>query len=123
MMRTVLALAVGFVLAGGAQPNNSPLDPTGVWNYSTTNEEGTPVTGTMEITGKPFAYTGVIRSSTGNPLQIVEVMTSPTAMIVLADIPNGGVAVIKVTRSEKGAYSAVWGAAPQIIPAKVERVK
>lgn len=123
MVRPVVALALGFVLAGGSQTNIPPLDPTGRWTYSTTSEDGAPVTGTMEITGKPFAYTGMIKSSTGNQLPIVEVMTSPTAMIVLADIPNGGAAVIKITRSPKGEYSAMWGAAPQIIAAKVERVK
>jgi hypothetical protein len=122
MTRIVFGVVLGLALASGAQ-SGIPLDPTGTWNYSTVSEDGTPVTGTLEISGKPYAYTGMIRSSTGMQLQIVEVMTTPKAMIMLADIPNGGAAVIKVTRSEKGEYSALWGAAPQIIPAKVERAK
>jgi hypothetical protein len=122
MTRTVIAVAIGIAL-GSVQPNTPPLDPTGTWKYSTVSEDGAPVTGTMEITGKPSAYAGTIASSTGMQLQIVEVMTSAKGMIVLADIPNGGAAVIRVMRSEKGEYSALWGAAPQIILAKVERVK
>ena len=100
------------------------IDPVGKWNFSTTNEEGTPTTGTIEISGKPGAYTGRISTSQGTTLQVGDVMTSKDVLLLLADLPDGaGTAVVKIIRSSTGAYSGHWGALRATIPAKVERAK
>ena len=100
------------------------LDPAGKWNFSTTNEEGTPTTGTIEITGKPGAYTGRITTSQGTTLPIGDVMSSKDVLLILADLPDGaGTAVVKIIRSSTGTYSGHWGALRATIPAKVERAK
>ena len=100
------------------------IDPVGKWNFTTTNEEGTPTTGTIEISGKPGAYTGRISTSQGTTLQVGDVMTSKDVLLLLADLPDGaGTAVVKIIRSSTGTYSGHWGALRAVIPAKVERAK
>ena len=100
------------------------IDPVGKWNFTTTNEEGTPTTGTIEISGKPGAYTGRISTSQGTTLQVGDVMTSKDVLLLLADLPDGaGTAVVKIIRSSTGTYSGHWGALRATIPAKVERAK
>jgi hypothetical protein len=100
------------------------IDPVGKWTFSTTNEEGTPTTGTIEISGKPGAYIGRITTSQGTTLQVGDVMTSNNVLLLLADLPDGaGTAVVKIIRSSAGTYSGHWGALRATIPAKVERAK
>ena len=106
------------------QGDAKSIDPVGKWNFSTTNEEGTPTTGMIEISGKAGAYTGRITTSQGTTLQVGDVMTSKDVLLLLADLPDGaGTAVVKIIRSPTGTYSGHWGALRGVIPAKVERAK
>ena len=106
------------------QGDAKSIDPVGKWTFSTTNEEGTPTTGTIEISGKPGAYTGRITTSQGTTLQIGDVLSSNNVVLMLADLPDGaGTAVVKIIRSSTGTYSGHWGALRGTIPAKVERAK
>jgi hypothetical protein len=123
-MSRVLSLVCLLSLVGLWQGDAKNIDPVGKWNFSTTNEEGTPTTGSIEITGKPGAYTGRITTSQGTTLQVGDVLTSPDVVLLLADLPDGaGTAVVKISKSSTGTYSGHWGALRGTIPAKVERAK
>jgi hypothetical protein len=122
-MRTlVLALALASITA--AQPRSvTTFDPLGKWTYSTVDDSGTPISGTMEITGKPGAYAGTIVSGPDRTLQINDVLTSPNAMVVFANLPDGAVAVIKVWQDADGKIQAGWGPIRSVIPATVARLR
>ena len=123
-MSRVFSLVCLVSLVGLWQGDAKNIDPVGKWNFSTTNEEGTPTTGTIEISGKPGAYSGRISTSQGTTLQVGDVMTSKDVVLLLADLPDGaGTAVVKIIRSSTGTYSGHWGALRAVIPAKVERAK
>ena len=122
-MRTlVLGLALASLVTY-AQPASRDFDPVGKWSYATRDDAGAPISGTMEISGTPGKYTGTIVSGPDRKIPITEVMTSPTGMIVLATIDNGGVAVIKVWKGPDGKLQAGWGAVREVITATVERAK
>jgi hypothetical protein len=120
-MRTlVLALAV-LSLAGLQTRPVTPFDPAGKWTYSTIDDQGAPISGTMEITGKPGAYTGTIVSGPDRTLQISDVLTSANGAVILANLPDGGVAVIKVWQGADGKLQGGWGPIRSVIPATVAR--
>ena len=122
-MRT-LALALALVSLTGAQARPvTTFDPAGKWTYSTLDDEGAPITGTVDITGSPGAYTGTIATGPDRVLQINDVLTSANAAVVLANLPNGGVAVIKMWKEADGTIQGGWGPIRSVIPAKVSRVK
>lgn len=125
MRNLLLAVALAATVSDVAFQAKPPaaFDPVGKWTYSTHDDSGTPISGTMEITGGPGTYTGTIASAPDRVLQISDVMTSPTGMIVIANIPDGGVAVIKVWKDETGKLQAGWGPIRAVIPATVERSK
>ena len=50
-------------------------------------------------------------------------LTSPNGMVVIANLPDGGVAVIKVWSDAAGKLQAGWGPIRTVIPATVERTK
>jgi hypothetical protein len=123
-MSRVFSLVCLLSLVGLWQGDAKNIDPVGKWNFSTTNEEGTPTTGSIEITGKPGAYAGRITTSQGTTLQVGDVLTSPDVVLLLADLPDGaGTAVVKIIKSSNGTFSGHWGALRGTIPAKVERAK
>lgn len=123
-MRT-LVLALALVSLAGAQAPRpvTTFDPAGKWTYSTLDDEGAPISGTMEITGKPGAYSGTIVSGTNPPLQINDVLTSTNGAVVLANLPNGGVAVIKMWQDADGKLQCGWGPIRSVIPATLARAK
>ncbi len=90
--------------------------------YETQNEQGTTITGSMEITGTPGAYKGTISSSDGAQIPVIEVMTSPHGMMLLGDLADGSV-VVRVLRDQSGALTAKWGPVRPVITAKVTRAK
>jgi hypothetical protein len=103
------------------QADRGMIDPLGKWTFSTTNEEGTPTTGTIEVTGKPGAYKGEITTNQGRVLPVTDLATSRDAIVILAELPDGaGTAVIKIARSGN-TYTGQWGALRGTIPAKVQR--
>ena len=119
-----LVLALALVSLAGAQARPAAtFDPLGKWTYSTLDDQGAPVAGTMEITGRPGAYTGTIVTGPNRTLQINDVLTSESAMVVLANLPDGGVAVIKVWKGADGTLQGGWGPVRSVIPATITRVK
>jgi hypothetical protein len=124
MRHLLFATVLVTFAAAGTQPRQAAsFDPTGKWTYSTHDDQGAPISGTMEIAGKPGAYTGTIVSGPGRELKVSDVLTSPNGMIVIADLPDGGVAVIKVWKDADGKLGAGWGPIRNVIPATVERAK
>jgi hypothetical protein len=125
MKNLLLAIALAATVADMSYQAKRPaaFDPTGKWTYATHDDSGAAISGTMEITGTPGTYGGTIASAPDRVLQISDVMTSPTGMIVLANIPDGGVAVIKVWKDAAGNLQAGWGPIRNVIPATVERAK
>ncbi|MGH2398871.1 MAG: hypothetical protein ACRDF6_03420, partial [bacterium] len=91
MTRTVLAGLLLLVSAAELQKSGPDyIDPAGKWTYSTKSETGDPATGTLEITGTPGAYAGKIISSEGREITIVDVLTSPKSIVIVAELPEGG---------------------------------
>ena len=50
-------------------------------------------------------------------------LTSPNGMVVFANLPDGGAAVIKVWTGADGKIQAGWGPIRNVIPATVTREK
>lgn len=121
MRNLVLAMALGASVSGTAQTRPAAFDPAGKWTYTTRDDAGAPIAGTMEISGKPGAYVGTLVSGPDRTLQISDVLTSPNGMVVIANLPDGGVAVIKVWKDAAGKLQAGWGPIRSVIPATVER--
>ena len=98
MRHLLFATLLVTFAATGVQPRQAAsFNPVGKWTYSTKDDEGTAISGTMEITGKAGVYTGTIVSGPGRELKISDVLTSPNGMVVIADLPDSaGVAVVKV---------------------------
>ena len=124
MRHLLFATVLVTFAATGVQPRQAAsFDPVGKWTYSTHDDQGAPISGTMEIAGKPGAYSGTIVSGPGRELKISDVLTSPNGMIIVADLPDGGVAVVKVWKDADGKLGAGWGPIRNVIPATVERAK
>ena len=124
MRNLLLALALAALISGSAQTRPAAaFDPVGRWTYATRDDAGAAIAGTMEISGKPGAYQGTLTSAPDRTLQVADVLTSPNGMVVLANLPDGGVAVIKVWKDATGKLLAGWGPIRTVIPATVERAK
>jgi hypothetical protein len=122
--RTVLAGLLLLVSAAGFQKGVADyIDPVGKWTYSTKSETGDPATGTLEITGTPGAYAGKIISSEGREITIVDVLTSPTSIIIVADLPEGGAVVVRGVRDASGKITGAWGPVRPVIPVTLERAR
>ena len=124
-MRNLL-LATTLVVAGAGWMQSGPataFDPAGKWTYTTQDEQGTAISGTMMISGKPGSYTGTITTAQGQDLPVADVFTSSKGMVVVANLPDGASAVIKVTRKPDGKFDAGWAAVRNVIPATMERAK
>jgi hypothetical protein len=111
-------LGVAYVQQS-AQP--APFDPVGKWSLSTTTDEGQPMTATFEITGGSGSYTGQAVTSLGRAIPIREVMTSPTGMIIVADLPQSYL-VVRVIRDSSGRFTGGWGEIQQTYPLTATRV-
>jgi hypothetical protein len=124
MKTLVLGLALAAAVSYAQARPAAQFDPAGKWTFSTLDDQGAAISGTMEITGGPGAYRGTISSGPDRTLTISEVLTSPKGMIILADLPNnGGMAVIKVRQGADGKLQAGWGPIRSVIPATVARAK
>jgi hypothetical protein len=124
MRNLVLAATLAVSVSGYVQTRPpATFDPVGKWTYSTRDDAGAAISGTLEITGKPGAFQGTLTSAPDRTLQIADVLTSPTGMVVIANLPDGGVAVIKVWSDAAGKLQAGWGPIRTVIPATVERSK
>ena len=125
-MRNLL-LATTLVVAGAGWTQPGPattFDPAGKWTYASQDEQGSAISGTMTITGRPGAYTGSISSGQGGQdLPILDVYTSANGMVVLASLPDGATAVIRVTKKADGKLESGWSPVRNVITATVERAK
>lgn len=120
LLVTTLAVAVaGFTQSGPA----TAFDPVGKWTYSTQDESGAQISGSMSITGKAGAYTGAITTGEGEQIPVTDVFTSGTGMVVLASLPDGASAVVKVSRKADGTFDAGWAAVRNVIPVKMQHAK
>ena len=71
------------------------LNPVGVFEFTTT-VNGNPLTGTVEITGQPGAYGGVIRTSATADLPITGVRVEGDQLTVLSSV-DGQELVLRMT--------------------------
>lgn len=124
-MRNILLAAAFAAFVTGSVQKRPPaaFDPVGKWTYATRDDAGAAIAGAMEISGSPGAYVGTLTSAPDRTLRISDVMTSPSGMVVIANLPDGGVVVIKVWKDTAGKLQAGWGAIRTVIPATVERTK
>jgi hypothetical protein len=101
----------GLLLIGAVAPAAQPtpdLNPVGKWTVSTVSDEGQPMTVTMDITGKPGAYTGQAVTSLNRTLPLRELATTPTGLVALFDLPQGGI-VVRIVR-DGNKFIGAWGA-------------
>lgn len=56
-------------------------------------------------------------------LPVTDVFTSGKGMVVMASLPDGATAVIKVTKKVDGTLEAAWAPVRNVIAAKIERAK
>jgi hypothetical protein len=108
MKSVVFAVALVGLAASQATPPK-PFDPVGKYSFSTVTDAGAPISGTMEITGTPGAYKGQSTLNDGTVLGITEVMTSPNGLMAVSELPNGGIAIVKLVRDSAGKYTGAWG--------------
>jgi len=123
-MRSILVgMVVAMTIVPAVRPPQAPtLDPAGKWIFSTHDEDGTAIGGTMELTGQPGSYHGTIAiQGIDDKLPVTDVATSTNSVIVLATLPDGGAAVIKIWKGTDGKLQSLWGPVKQIIPATVEK--
>lgn len=100
---------------------SAAADPVGTWNVSTTDERGVVATATLTVTGHPGAYHGEIRTSKGESAPVVDVMTSPSALIFLFRFPGDRLLVTRLVRDADGDFSGVWGEVTATYPITAER--
>jgi hypothetical protein len=92
--RALLPLLVLVVVAACAsRPSGPPpLDPVGTYEFST-DIDGQPFGGTMEITGTPGAYSGWIRGEGLPPIAITSVAVQGRTMRIAASADGTPVAI------------------------------
>jgi hypothetical protein len=126
-MRSILlaaVMAMTLVPAVRPQPAPAALDPAGKWSFSTHDEDGTALTGTMEITGQPGSYHGAITvTGMDDKLPITDVAVSSNLVIVLANTQEGTPAIVKIWKGTDGKLQAFWSPVKQVFPAVVEKVQ
>jgi hypothetical protein len=120
MVRTIVCACVLGVVSVQQPAVPAPFDPVGKWSVSTTSDEGQPMTATVEIGGKPGSYTGQAVTNLGRVIPIREIMTSPTGMMMVAELPQS-VLVIRVARDASGKHTGNWGEILSIYPLTAER--
>ena len=71
---------------------------------------GQPVTGTMEITGTPGAYTGRLTSSATETITVSGATVEGQTMTVTAETGNGTL-TIRMTFAADGTFTGAWALA------------
>jgi hypothetical protein len=125
MRHLLFATVLVTFAAAGMQPRQAAsFDPAGKWTYSTHDDQGAPISGTMEIAGKPGAYTGTIVSGPGRELKVSDVLTSPNGMDRDCETcPMAGVAVVKVWKDADGNSAPAGARSAASSPRRSERAK
>jgi hypothetical protein len=101
MRAMVLLLLVACASSSRAVPNAPPaipeprvvaapaLNPIGEFEFSTMTPDGTPIRGTISISGNPGAYTGSIDAADQGKFPIKSVVVSSQTMTINAEHPQG----------------------------------
>lgn len=89
-MKRLLAVVLLLLAAACAStpPGPPPFNPVGTFEFET-ELNGSPLTGTVEVTGQEDAYGGTLRTSATPDLPIAGVAVEGNLMVVTADTPNG----------------------------------
>jgi hypothetical protein len=120
MVRTIVCACVLGVVFVQQPAAPASFDPVGKWSVSTRSDDGQPMTATVEIGGKPGSYTGQAVTSLGRAIPIREIMTSPTGMMTVAELPQSFL-IIRVARDASGKYTGDWGEILSTYPLTAER--
>jgi hypothetical protein len=120
MVRTIACACVLGIVSVQQPAAPAPFDPVGRWSVSTTSDEGHSMTATVEIGGKPGSYSGQAVTNLGRVLPIREIMTSPTGMMMVAELPQS-LLIIRVTRDASGKHTGNWGEVLSTYPLTAER--
>ena len=122
----VSRLAVIALLAVSIAPlrpqGPASFDPVGTWKIQTVSDEGLPMSVTVDIMGRPGAYTGTAVTSEGRSLPLRDLATAPSGMIALFDLPQGAI-VVRLVRDPQGKHVGAWGAVEQTFALSAERGK
>jgi hypothetical protein len=88
-------------------PTPAPLDPVGVYSFSTI-VEGSQVLGRVVIRGEPGSYTGVIEPTEGpvGPIEIYAVTVEGQKLTAYGDM--GGDDLIFIMEFTEKAYKGTW---------------
>lgn len=78
--------------AAAAAAAAAAVNPVGVFEF-TTAVNGDMLTGTIEVTGQPGAYTGTIRTSATPDIPVTGVTVNGQQMVVAADTPDGALTI------------------------------
>ena len=111
MLRMCLVAVISIGMSGFVPQTPAAFDPTGDWTVSTTDDTGQPMSVSVQITGKPGAYTGQARTGE-RILPLRDLATTPTGMIAIFDLPQGAI-VVRMVREGEGKFSGAWGEVTQ----------
>ena len=121
-MRTALLVAVFLALVPTQRP--APPNLNGIWTFNTLSDEGVPSTGTVEITGGPDNYGGVLVRPDGGRMPLSDIAIGTKAIYLSAELPGGGAMFVRVVPGpEAESLTGVWGAAQPTMPVKLTRKK
>lgn len=121
-MKLAILAIVSIGLAMQAAPAGTPIDPVGNWSFSTVDDTGKPTTGVFEISGAPGAYTGQGVAADGTTVQLMDLMTSPKAVMMVVQLPgNSGLAFVRLTKDTEGKLTGQWGPVAQVAPITLTR--
>ena len=110
-----LAVAACATAAGTAEPGMSStsaapasasVNPVGHYEF-TTSVQGQPVTGRMEVTGTPGAYTGQITTSITPPIPVTGVTAEGQRMVITGTTPDGTL-TIRMDFTDASAFTGGW---------------
>jgi hypothetical protein len=75
----------------------------------------------VEISGQPGQYAGKIVTAEGREVKIVDILTGPKSIVIVAELPEGGAAVIRGLLDASGKLTGTWGPVRPAIPVTLER--
>ena len=113
--RAIGVVVVAVVVTAVLAQTPPGFDPAGKWMVTTTTDTGAPMTVTVDIAGKPGAYTGQAVTSENRTLPLSGLATMPDGMIAFFDLPQGAI-VVKLVRDPSGKYVGAWGAVEATYP-------
>lgn len=74
-------------------PTPAAVNPVGEFEWSSALPDGTPIKGTITITGSPGAYTGSVSAVEMGVFPITSVVVTGQTMVINADHPQGPIEI------------------------------